>query len=154
MASRGNHSRSRSISFKKDLVADVQNLHDKFPNLKIVYLSSRIYGGWAVTPTSPEPHAYEGAFAFKWLLADQIADNPELNYDPLKGKVRAPWLEWGPYLWADGVKGRKDRQVAWERDDFGADGTHPSTKGREKVANLLLAFLRKDPTSRPWFLLK
>jgi hypothetical protein len=40
----------------------------------------------------------------KWLIADQIAGNPELNYDPAKGRVRAAWLAWGPYIWADGVK--------------------------------------------------
>jgi hypothetical protein len=135
-----------------DLVADVHNLHDHFPNLKIVYLSSRIYGGWAVTPTCPEPHAYEGAFAFKWLLADQLAG--KLNYDPKKGEVVSPWLEWGPYLWADGVKGRSDGKVVWERDDFGVDGTHPTPKGQQKVAGLLMDFLKTDPTSRPWLLRK
>ena len=136
---------------ESDVVKDLQNLHDKFPNLKITYLSSRTYGGYAVVPTSPEPHAYEGGFAFKWIIADQIAGQPELNYDPAKGAVRAPWIEWGPYLWADGVKGRRDGKLVWERDDFGPDGTHPSIKGREKVARLLLEFFREDPTSRPWF---
>jgi hypothetical protein len=134
-----------------DLIADVNNLHDHFPNLKVVFLSSRIYGGWATTPTSPEPHAYEGCFAFTWLIADQLAGKPEVNYDPAQGPVRSPWLAWGPYLWADGVKGRKDGKVIWERDDFGEDGTHPTVKGRQKVAELLLDFLRQDPVSRPWF---
>jgi hypothetical protein len=101
----------------------VHNLHDKFPNLKIAYLSSRIYGGYANTNLNPEPHAYEGGFAVKWLIAAQIAGDPELNCDPKKGAVRAPWLAWGPYLWADGVKGRGDGLV-WLRSDVGADGTH------------------------------
>jgi hypothetical protein len=33
----------------------------------------------------------------------------------------------------------------------GPDGTHPSIEGREKVAQLLLAFFEKDPTAAPWF---
>jgi lysophospholipase L1-like esterase len=49
------------------------------------------------------------------------------------------------------MKGRKDG-FTYARDDFGPDGTHPSTSGREKVARLLLTFLKNDPTSRPWFL--
>lgn len=128
----------------------LHNAKDRFPNLKIAYLSSRIYAGYALNPLNPEPHAYETAFAVKWLIADQIAGMPELNYDPCRGQVRCPWVAWGPYLWADGVKGRKDGLV-WLRDDLGEDGTHPAMSGREKVANLLLDFLKKDPTSRPWF---
>ncbi len=54
-------------------------------------------------------------------------------------------------MWADGVKGRKDGLV-WPREDFGPDGMHPSMLGREKVAKMLLQFLKTDPTSRPWFL--
>ena len=128
----------------------LNNLHDKFPNLKIAYVSSRIYGGWAGSPLNPEPYAYEGGFATKWLIAGQIAGAPELNYDPAKGAVRAPWIEWGPYLWADGLKSREGG-VVWKREDLGPDGTHPSILGREKVARLLMDFLKKDPTSRPWF---
>jgi hypothetical protein len=87
----------------------------------------------------------------KWLIADQIAGKPELNYDPAKGTVRAPWIVWGPYLWADGLKGRTDGLVVWKREDLGPDGTHPSMLGREKVARLLMDFLKMDLTSRPWF---
>ncbi|MCX7016878.1 MAG: MBL fold metallo-hydrolase [Candidatus Sumerlaeota bacterium] len=136
--------------FQGNLVDILHNLHDKFPNLKIAYLSSRIYGGYAVGPLNPEPFAYEEGFAVKWLIADQIAGKPELNYDPAKGPVRAPWIAWGPYLWADGLKGRLDGLV-WTREDLSPDGTHPSLLGREKVAKLLMEFLKRDPTARPWF---
>jgi hypothetical protein len=136
--------------FQQNLVDVVHNLHDKFPNLKICYLSSRIYGGWAGSPLNPEPYAYEEGLAVKWLIADQIAGKPELNYDPAKGAVRAPWMAWGPYLWGDGLKAREDG-VVWKREHLGPDGTHPSMPGREQVARLLMDFLKKDLTSRPWF---
>ena len=135
---------------QQDLVHTLHNLHDKFPNLKLAYLSSRIYGGYAASPLNPEPHAYETAFAVKWLVADQIVGKPELNCDPAKGAVRSPWIAWGPYLWADGLKGRSDGLV-YVREDLAEDGTHPSISGREKVAKLLLDFLKRDPTARLWF---
>ena len=122
----------------------------RFPNVKIAYLSSRIYAGYSLRPANPEPFAYEFGFSVKWLIANQIAGKPELNSDPAKGPVRSPWLAWGPYLWADGVKGRKDGLV-WRREDMADDGMHPSPLGREKVAKMLLGFLKKDPTARPWF---
>jgi hypothetical protein len=134
-----------------DLVSTLHNLHDRYPNLKIAYLSSRIYGGFAATPLNPEPHAYEGGFAVKWTIAAQIAGDDALNYDPAKGAVRAPWIAWGPYLWADGVKGRQQDALVWAREDLGPDGTHPSNSGREKVGKLLLEFLKKDATARVWF---
>jgi catechol 2,3-dioxygenase-like lactoylglutathione lyase family enzyme len=135
------------------LVDTLHNLTDRFPNLKIAYLSSRIYASYAGTPLNPEPHAYESAFAVKWVIAGQIAGKPELNYDPAKGTVRSPWLAWGPYLWADGLKGRKDGLV-YLREDLGPDGTHPSISGREKVGRQLLDFLKKDPSARAWFVKK
>jgi lysophospholipase L1-like esterase len=128
-----------------DLVSTIHNLHDRYPNLKIAYLSSRIYGGYAATPLNPEPYAYEGGFAVKWTIAAQIAGDSALARD------RAPWLAWGPYLWADGVKGRKQDSLVWTRDDLGPDGTHPSDSGRQKVGQLLLDFLKTDPTARGWF---
>src|SRR5260370_28573860 len=86
-------------------------------------------------PANPEPFAYEFGFSVKWLIADQIAGKPELNFDPAKGPVRSPWIAWGPYMWADGLKGRKDGLV-WRREDFIEDGMHPSDSGREKVAQM------------------
>src|SRR5436190_8759096 len=132
-------------------VTILHNLRDKFPNTKMIYISPRIFGGYSLRPLNPEPHAYETGFAVKWLIADQIAGIPELNYDPAKGPVRAAWLAWGPYIWADGVKPSKAGLV-WLRADLSPDGVHPSVIGREKVAQLLLAFFESDPTAVPWFI--
>lgn len=135
-----------------DMAGTLHNLHDKYPNIKIAYLSSRIYGGYALSPLNPEPYAYEGAFSMKWTIADQISGKPELNYDPKKGEVKSPWIAWGPYIWTDGMKGRKTDSLIWNKDDcVSTDRTHPSDSGREKVAKLLLDFLKTDATSKPWF---
>jgi lysophospholipase L1-like esterase len=82
----------------------------------------------------------------------QIKGDSTLNYDPERGTVKAPLVLWGPYLWADGLKPRKDDKLTWERQDLiPRDGTHPSRSGKEKVARLLLEFFKANPTSRQWF---
>lgn len=139
-----------SLRLEEDLEAIIHVLKAKYPYLRLVYLSSRIYAGYANTPLNPEPFAYESGFSVKWLIERQIQGAPELNWDPALGQVRAPWLSWGPYLWADGGNPRSDG-LLWERDDLAGDGTHPSDKGRAKVAELLLSFLKTDETARRWF---
>lgn len=129
----------------------VRLMHQRFPNLQMVYLSSRIYGGYATTPLNPEPYAYEAGFAVKWLIEQQIKGDASLNYDPAKGEVKASWLSWGPYLWAKGKEKRSDG-LMYEESDFGGDGTHPSPAGRRKVAEQLLRFFKNDSTAKPWFL--
>ncbi len=76
---------------------------------------------------------------------------PSLSFDPAKGHRKSPVLLWGPYLWADGQKGRKLGDLVWKPEDFGGDGTHPSPSGRQKVAGQLLHFLKTDPTAKIWF---
>ena len=133
-----------------ELAIIAQILKDRFPNIKIAYYSSRIYAGYATTALNPEPFAYESGFAVKWLVERQINGDPELNSDPARGEVTAPWLAWGPYLWADGLTPRQDGLI-WACDDFREDGTHPSPSGRQKVANLLLDFFTSEPTAQAWF---
>jgi hypothetical protein len=135
-----------------NLVKSLANLKEHYPNLRVVYLSSRIYAGYATTMLNPEPYAYEEAFAMRWLIQDQIAGKPELNYDPARGPVKSPLLLWGPYLWADGVSPRKTDGLTYIREDLApSDGTHPADSARSKVANLLLKFLKTDPTAKSWF---
>jgi len=129
----------------------VQEIKARYPNVKIVYLSSRIYGGYATGPLNPEPVAYHSGFAVKWLIAAQINGESPLNYDPAQGDVAAPWLAWGPYLWADGLTPRSDG-LTWTCDEFADDGTHPGDAARDKVAGMLLDFFKTDETAQIWFL--
>lgn len=126
-------------------------IKDRYTNTKIMYSSSRIYAGYAETRLNPEPYAYESGYSVKWMIEDQIGGDPELNFNPHRGPVEAPFIQWAAYLWADGVCGRKDG-LQWLREDFAADGTHPSASGREKVAVLLMDHFSSDPTARLWFL--
>ena len=116
----------------------------------VIYSTDRIFSHHLPAGGSPEPYAYETGFAVKWAIADQIAGKPELNYDPAKGQVRAPWIAWGPYFWADGVKGRKDGLV-YVRSDFNLDGMHPGQGVTQKTTKMLMDFLKTDQTSRSWF---
>jgi hypothetical protein len=137
---------------KEDVILTLEKLHQRFPNLRVAYLSSRIFGGYATTPLNPEPYAYEEAFAMRWVIRDQVQGDPRLNFDPARGAVKAPIVVWGPYLWANGVKPRKSDGLVWNPDDLVAtDHTHPSPSGRQKVADLLLKFFTSDAGSRRWF---
>ncbi len=134
-----------------DTTAVLHNAKARFPNLRVAFLDSRIYGGYAATRLNPEPYAYEGAFAVRWLIQDQIKGDPKLNHDATKGEVKAPLLLWGAYLWADGTTPRKKDGLIYERTDLTGDGTHPSESGRMKVANQLLTFFKTSPYAKPWF---
>lgn len=124
-------------------------LKSKFPNLKIVYLSNRIYAGYATTKLNPEPFAWYTGWTIKKLIEEQINGDNELSF--AGANPNAAWLSWGPYLWADGTAPRSDG-LYWVRDDFQADGTHPSMSGRKKVADLLINFFSTDETAKYWFL--
>jgi hypothetical protein len=139
---------------QKDTIAVLRNARARFPNLRIAYLGSRIYGGYASNPLNPEPYAYEGAFVVRWLIQDQIKGDPELRYEDANSTGKAPLLLWGPYFWADGTTPRKSDHLVWERKDLAGDGTHPSQSGRQKVAEMLLKFFKEDALASMWFLKK
>ena len=137
-----------------NLEAIAQNLHTKFPNMKLAYFGSRFYAGYSngtFNPANPEPYAYQTGFAVKWTIQDQLNGLASLNYDPANGPVKAPWIDWGLYDWANGLLARSDGLV-WTCQDLESDGTHPSSAyGREKDANMLLNFFKTDDTTAPWF---
>lgn len=135
---------------QKQLVKIVQQVTNRFPNVKLAYLSSRTYGGYAFPPIGWEPGSFEQGFAVKWLIERQLQSDATLNYDPSKGPVKAPWLSWGPYLWVNGAAKRADGYFA-EREDFAKDGGHHSKTGYLKVGRLLLEFFKTDSTTKGWF---
>ncbi len=136
----------------------VRALRIRYPHLQQVHISNRVYGGYATTSLNPEPYAYEAGFAVKWLVQAQVSQMRQggqvvdtragdLNYDST-----APWIAWGPDLWADGVTPRWDG-LTRQRADFKSDGTHPSVEsGVPKVGDLLLRFFSTSPVTRCWFL--
>jgi hypothetical protein len=127
-------------------------LKTRYPNLQIIYFSSRIYAGYASSNLNPEPYAYESGLAVKMVIQAQIDQKRTGRVDARAGDLSsAPWLAWGAYLWADGLTPRSDGLI-WQRPDFEGDGTHPSASGERKVGELLLRFFKTEPTARPWFL--
>lgn len=142
-----------AMALRDDLRDVVRLLKIRYPNLRQVFVSSRIYAGYASSGGSPEPYAYESGFANRWLIEAQLDGNDSLNYDPSQGVVNAPWIGWGPYLYADGTTPRASDGLQWDCADFNqTDGTHPATGGIAKVANLLNDFFRASPHATPWFL--
>jgi len=133
----------------------------RYPNAKQLFITSRIYGGYANTmsppnPLNPEPYAYEEAFAVKWLADSQIrqirGDPPTTDAGDLDYRTGvAPWLAWGPYPWANGTTPRSDGLV-WLNSDFRVNEcTHPSVYAEEKVEGMLLDFMKMTPYTS-WFL--
>jgi hypothetical protein len=140
-------------TLQAELERIVQIFPTRFPNAKLVYLSSRTYAGYATTGLNPEPYAWESALSVRWLIEDQLKGSPTLNHDAAKGAVKAPWLSWGPYLWANGKTKNADG-LSYDPEDFAQDGTHPSPAGQRKVAEAMLRFFKSDTTTKPWFLAK
>jgi hypothetical protein len=146
----------------------------RYPNLKQVFLTSRIYGGYGNGNPhgclSPEPFAYEESFAVQRLITAQIRQsngiqNPVDSYSGQVDYNLAPWVDWGPYLWASGPIVSTGTGLKWcngqgtpqcplaqrdvrDGDIFGdsitywGDYAHPSAKGAEKVANQLVKFIQ------------
>lgn len=132
-----------------ETVVVLQRLKARFPNMRLAYLSSRIYAGYATTTLNPEPYAYESGFAVRWAIERQLNGDPALRFTG--NDAPAPWMGWGPYLWADGLTSSASG-LTWACSDLQSDGTHPSPSGRQKVAARLLDFVRTDPTASAWYL--
>ena len=129
-----------------------RNLLSKFPNTKILYLSSVNYTAYSngLKNSQPEPPAYEAGFSMKAVIQDQVNGVGNMNYNPSIGPVVAPWASWAAYYWTNGLLGRSDG-LTWSCQDNIGDGVHPATSGRVKAAAQLLNFMKTDDTAIPWF---
>lgn len=132
----------------RELGNTIRALKTRYPNLQQVFLTSRIYGGYAkATSHSPEPYAYETGFAVKWLIEAQINQMASGQIDPIFGDLNyndgAAWLSWSLYPWANGTQSRSDG-LTWELTDFNADGIHPSPRGVDKFSDMLLDYFKQS----------
>jgi hypothetical protein len=145
---------------KMHIAETLREMKRQYPNLRIAYLSSRVYGGYSQSGFNPEPFAYETGFSSRFVVIAQMEqarmENPQWQFDPHAGLLDyrqdvAPWVAWGPYLWANGATPRSDG-LAWLRGDFEADGETLSPSGAVKGAKLLFDFLLNEPTAKAWLL--
>ncbi|MCX6145556.1 MAG: T9SS type A sorting domain-containing protein [Ignavibacteriales bacterium] len=140
---------THAMTLQHELETIARIVKSLYPNVRVAYVSSRTYAGYATTSLNPEPFAHESGFSVKWMIEKQIGGDTSLAYGG--SFARSPWLAWGPYLWVDGTTQRSDGLV-WQATDTQSDGTHPSASGCLKVATLLLNFFKSDPTASSWFL--
>jgi hypothetical protein len=144
---RGHHRHARGA-----VLRIVQILKAKLPNVKQVFFTSRIYAGYASTTLNPEPYAYENAFAIKRVIAQQLAGDPALNYDPGERPGGGAVAVVGPVSLGRRLEpALRRRSRGRAASSNSSDGTHPSTTGRAKVADSLLAFARRDAATAPWY---
>ncbi len=140
-------------ALQADITAILQIARHHYPNLRIVYLSSRTFGGWSGRASgSPEPYAYESGFGTRWVVQSQIKGDAQLNYDPARGPVKTPLVFWGPYLWARGDSPRRLDGLTWTQNDVRADQLHPNESGCRKTTTLLLNFFKTNEGTRRWLL--
>lgn len=125
-----------------------------YPNLQQVFVSSRIYAGYTTANNNPEPYAYESGFAVKWLIGAQVKQMKTGTVDPIAGNLDyrtvAPWVAWGPYMWASGTTPRSDG-LTWIRSEFETDGFHPNTTGETKVGQFLFNFFTQSRHTGCWY---
>jgi hypothetical protein len=116
---------------------------EKFPNLRLLYLYTRAYGGWAITPLSPEPNAYEYGFSAQFLVQAQInqADNGG-SADGVAGNLAysvAPVVLFAPYQWASGATANSEGTVWPDLDTYfyTGDWTHYGTLGYTQSGSVM-----------------
>jgi Bacterial Ig-like domain (group 2) len=145
---------TEALKYESQLGQIIRAAKSRYPNLKQVFLSTRIYAGYATTPLNPEPYAYEYGYSAKWLIEAQILQTRNGTVDPVAGDLNysngtGAWTAWGTYIWADGTNARSDG-LAWLSTDYQSDGTHPNATGQGKVATQLMNFFTTSAYT-PWF---
>jgi hypothetical protein len=134
----------------------VRAMKVRYPHLQEVFISSRVYGGYAGPGTvNPEPYAYESGFSVKWLIQAQVNQMRTGKVDPIAGDLnydrgKAPWIDWASYVWADGTRPRSDG-LTWQMSDFNPDYVHLNANGVKKSINELLPFFETSPYTKCWF---
>ena len=82
------------VQLERDSLDVLRILRDRLPNSQIVYLSSRIYAGYASSLLNPEPYAYESAFVVKNIIQRQVEGRPPamvvVGTVPLGGRSHRP----------------------------------------------------------------
>ena len=149
-----NDTGTEAILYESQLGKIIRAAKSRYPNLQQVFLSTRIYAGYATDGLNPEPYAYEYGFSGQRLIEAQVLQERGNPPDPVAGDMSyttgsAAWTAWGTYIWADGNIARSDG-LDWLSSDFQSDGTHPDAQGTTKVVDQLMTFYTTSSFT-PWF---
>ena len=127
---------------KGHMVGLLKQLKQRFPNVRIVYLSSRIYAGYATTHLNPEPYAYESAFVVRWLIQDQIKGSWRSRRFCSGGRTFGPMAR------------RAERSTIWSgsRKTLLATARTPATADGGRWPSCCCEFMKTDPTAKVWFI--
>lgn len=123
-----------------------------FPNLRLLYLDTvpgQHYLGAGAA--NYEPTYFEQGFAVQQLIAQQVGGDLTLNFNPARGIVLAPVVDWGGAFWCDATAGDSLGR-AWACRDVMPDGHHPSQFGQPKLAAWLVDRWRADGVACRWLI--
>lgn len=138
----------------KDIKQLLTMMKQKYPNLKLCYLSARTYSGWVDGGTGrglEYPRDYYNGWSLKWLIDSAIAQtNSGFEY---KGSTPSiPMPVYATYNWTNGEDVRNDGFSVDCETDFGGDGLHLSAAGELKMGLELFKFFSRDKQAQTWFL--
>ena len=134
----------------QDMRTLLVTMKQKFPNLKIVYLSGRAFSGYAQAAANEVgkgllyPRDYYNGWAMKWMVEKQI--NNESGYT----LSEIPFITMSTYLWSRGAQPRNDGFFLDCILDVGADGLHLTAAGEQKTGQQLFQFFFSDPSTAGW----
>lgn len=135
-----------------DLTTYLQLLKIYFPNIKIVFVSGRHYGGFCDTlmeqyAAISEPSSYYNNFAVKWLIERQITGDPDLRYFGINTKV--PFITWGNYFWTNGASPRITDGRNYPCEKFSVtDGYHLTDSTNVEDANYMMNYFYTSEFSK------
>lgn len=116
-----------SLQITMDIIAE------RYPNTKLILVTSRYHAFYAPPDSkSPEPWAYESAWAYKYLIEDRINCAVDCG----------PPVAWFAYLW----------DSSWPQSWYVSDGIHLSNEGRAAAGAIWDNFLRTSPYTTSWYL--
>lgn len=143
-----------AVALAEKLRAVCETMRNVFPNLRIVYLSSRPYAGYAdhaaleVRPGLRSPRDNSYGWAVKFLVENQLKRIPGYTFGTESDPI--PGLTWCTDDWADGDL-ENSVGLKWECSDFDESGIELSPSGAVKTGSRIYQFVSKDVISQPWF---
>lgn len=120
----------------------------KYPDTKVIYLSSPRYSGFAKDPIYEEPRMYEAGFAVRELISQQTRG--DLNFRQSNNLLKSePALVWGPYIWNNDTTG--STRFSYKATDFVDDGVRLTIPGKQRYIVDLYKFWSSYEFSKSWF---